>query len=95
MKVRVTYDTPQMKVNEVFSGDTAEAVVNEMKKTVASHLNFALRLAIGAMGPAQFAQEVVKKYNDATGKRVPLPTTCSEFLEAGAREGIVTFLDRN
>ena len=35
MKVRVTYKAPQMSVDEVFSGDTADAVVKAMQKAVA------------------------------------------------------------
>lgn len=90
MKVRVTQETKQFSIDEVFTGATPEAVITAMQKTVASKLNFALRLVVNTMSPLQFAQEVVKRYNDATGKQIPTPRTCSEFIQLGVNEGIAT-----
>ena len=93
MKVRITQTTPQMTVDEVFTGTTAEDVVRAMQKEVASRVNFALRLMVNALSPLQFAQEVVKRYNDATKKSVPIPRSCQEFIDVGIGEGIVTILE--
>lgn len=94
MRVRIQYRTPEMAVDETFSGRDAEAVVAAMKQKVASELNFALRLVVNAMTPLAFAQEVVKRYNDALKKALPLPQSCAEFLKQGEAEGIVVVLER-
>ena len=94
MKVRVAHRTPQMNIDEVFAGPTSEAVVLAMQKAVASKVNFALRLFVNAMSPLQFAQEVVKRYNEASGKNVPPPRSCDEFIQLGEAEGIATVLER-
>ena len=94
MKVRVTYNSPQMGVDEVFSGDSPEDVVRAMQRAVAAKVNFALRILVNSLSPLSFAQEVVKRYNEATRKSVPLPRSCAEFLELGEKEGLATFLER-
>ncbi len=94
MKVRVLFNTPQMKVDEVYSGQSAEDIVGQMKRSVASHLGFALKMAVNAMSPTKFAQETVRRYNDATGKSVPIPDSCEAFLESARAEGIVTYLEK-
>lgn len=93
MKVRVSYHTPDMQVDETFSGDTPEAVVAAMQRTIAARLNFALRLLVNAMSPAQFAQEVVARYNEATRRSIPRPQSCAEFLRLAEAEGVVKILD--
>jgi len=94
MKVRVTYRTPDMAIDETFVGGDAETVVTAMKQKAASQMKFALRLVVNAMSPLAFAQEVVKRYNEATKKSVPRPQSCEEFLKQGEAEGIVTFLEK-
>lgn len=94
MKVRITQKTPQFSVDETFTGNTADDIVRAMKDTVAARVNFMLRPFVTAMTPLQFAQEVVRRYNDATHKSISAPQSCAEFLDQGEREGIVTFLDR-
>lgn len=93
MKVRIQYKTPDLAVDETFSGRDAEAVVAAMKQKVASELNFALRMVVSAMTPLAFAQEVVKRYNDALKKALPRPQSCAEFLRQGEAEGIVTVVE--
>jgi hypothetical protein len=93
VKVRVTYKTPDISVDEVFQGPDCEAVVAAMQKAVAGRLNFALRLFVNAMSPTAFAQEVVSRYNAAMKKSVPRPASCEEFVRLGVEEGIVTVLE--
>ncbi len=93
MKVKVHYDTPQMSVDEVFSGGTADDVVAAMQKAVAARLNFLMKPLVMAMGPTQFAQEVVSRYNTGTGRSVAKPSSAQEFLTLGEAEGIVTILE--
>jgi hypothetical protein len=93
MKVRLTYTTPQLAVDEAFTGGDADSVVEAMKKTVAGRVNFALRMVVNAMSPLQFAREVVSRYNAAKGTAVAPPSSCAEFLQQGVREGIVTIID--
>lgn len=94
MKVRVVYQTPQVRVDEIFTGKDAETVVGAMQKAVAAKLNFAMRLLVNSMSPLGFAQEVVKRYNEETKKSLPLPQSCLHFLQQGEQEGIVIFLEK-
>jgi len=94
MKVRITYTAPQMSVDKTFIGENADDVVRQMQKEVASHVNFLMRPFVMGMSPTAFGQEVVSRYNDATGRSVPKPRSADECLTLGEREGIVEFLDR-
>lgn len=82
-----------MNVDEVFTGDTADAVVKAMQKAVAARLNFLMKPIALGMSPTQFTQEVVSRYNSGTGRSVTKPKSAEEFLTLGQAEGIVTFLD--
>jgi hypothetical protein len=93
MRVRVKYSAPQMSVDEVFSGGTADDVVRAMQQAVAARLNFLMKPIVLHMSPAQFGQEVVRRYNQASGRAVPTPQSAQEFLTLGQAEGIVTVLE--
>lgn len=93
MKVRVTYRASQMAIDETFEGATADAIVTAMQREVAGRLNFLMRPFVLGMTPTGFAQEVVRRYNEATGKSVASPRNCAEFLTLGEAEGIVTILE--
>jgi hypothetical protein len=87
MKVRVNINQQGVEINEVFTGNTSEAIVSAMKARVARELNFALRLVINGMSDLSFAQEVVRRYNENTRKNVPIPTSCDQFLQSAQTEG--------
>jgi hypothetical protein len=93
MRVRVTYSAPQMSVDEVFAGNTADDVVRAMQRAVAGRLNFLMKPVVLSMSPTQFGQEVVKRYNQAAGRAVATPHSAHEFLTLGQAEGMVTVLD--
>jgi len=93
MHVHVQYRFRQMEVDEVFAGPDSQTVVAEMKRLVASRAGLGVRLALAAMSPLQFAQEVARRYAQATGRSVPAPASCDEFLRLGQAEGIVTVLE--
>ncbi len=93
MRVRVQFQAEQIRVDEYFNGNSAEEIVRQMQSKVASKVNFVMRLAVNALSPLQFSQEAIRRYNDATGKTLPIPQTCEEFLKLGQQEGIVTFLE--
>src|SRR5690242_19030946 len=79
MKVFVNVALEGMAINEAFEGSTADEVVGKMKARVARELNFMMKMAVNAMSNLQFAQEVVRRYNDMKKLRLPLPTSCQEF----------------
>ena len=93
MKVRVSYRSADMSVDEVFTGASPEAVVSGMQRAVAGKVNFALRILVNSLSPLSFAQEVVKRYSEATGKSIPSPKSCAEFLEMGVKEGLATVIE--
>lgn len=90
MQVRVTIDQSGMKVDEAFTGTTADEVVGKMKARVAKELNFALRVAVNAMSNLAFAQEVVKRLNESKSLNLPPPKTCTEFIQMAQEQGFAT-----
>ena len=94
MKVRITYQTREITVDERFIGETADVVVASMQAAVSVRLGFALRLFVNAMSPLQFAQEAVRRYNEASERSLPIPDSCDDFIRLGESEGIVAILER-
>lgn len=90
MKVHVQIKQQGVEVNEVFTGNNADAIVGAIKTRVARELNFALRMVVNGMSNLGFAQEVVKRYNESKQKRIPIPATCEEFLASAQAEGLAT-----
>jgi len=90
MRVHVKINQSNYNIDEVFEGASAEDVVGLMKARVAKELSFALRIAVNAMGNLTFAQEIIKRLNAAKNLKLPIPTTCAEFLEQAQQQGIAT-----
>ncbi len=90
MKVRIDIREKGFSLSDIFEGATAEEIVSKVKARIARDLPFALRLAVGAMSPLAFAQEVVKRYNDARKATVPAPQSCQEFLQTAVSLGLAT-----
>lgn len=79
-----------MKVDEVVSGDTAEAVVAAMQKRVAAEAGFIVGAVVKRMTPLMFAQEATRRYNAALKDNAPIPQTCDEFIQTGVTKGFAT-----
>ena len=77
-----------------FAGDTAEAVVAEIKKAFADLLPFPSRMALNLASPLFFGQRVVQGYSEARKKSLPVPRSCTEFLQQCEAEGIITIMTR-
>lgn len=88
MKVHLKFQQDKINVDESFTGGNADEVVGKMKARVTRELPFAMRFVVSAMSNVMFAQEVVKRYNEAQKKDVPLPTTCAEFLQRAQEQGL-------
>ena len=93
MKVRVTYNAPEIAIDETFAGANAQEIVAAMKRMVASQAGFAVRFVINAMSPTQFAQEVARRYCEATGKSLKVPADSAEFLKLAEDEGIARVIE--
>ncbi len=93
MKVHAHINDQGFKVDEVFTGVTADAVVSLMKARVAKEMGFAMKLAINAMPNLAFVREVVKRYNEGKGTHLPEPTSCDHFLQIAQDEKLVTLLE--
>ncbi|HSV72532.1 MAG TPA: hypothetical protein VLH79_02095 [Chthonomonadales bacterium] len=89
----MTYQTPDVHIDEVFSGASADEVVSAMQRAVAARGSLAVRLFVGALSPLSFAQVAVDRYNDAAQRSIARPTSCEEFLRSSEREGLLTVLD--
>lgn len=81
MSVHVHITHPPINVNETFTGRNADEVVGKLKARVLPELNFAMRLMVNSFSNLRFAQEVVRRYNDAEKTNYPLPNSCWEFLQ--------------
>lgn len=95
MKVRVHIQHGDIKIDEVIEGKTAAEIVVAAKAKTASKLPFGLRLAVNAMGPHAFMQELVKRYNAELKPKPPvaIPNTAEEFLQTAVTLGFVTILE--
>ena len=93
MKVHAQIDQQGFKIDEVFSGANADAVVGQMKARVAKEMGFAMKLAINAMPNVSFVREVVKRYAEGMKKTLPEPTSCEHFLQIAQEEKLVTVLE--
>lgn len=87
MRVHINIDQQGLTVKETFAGKSADEVVGAVKARVTRELPFALRIAVGAMSNLHFAQEVVRRYNNAQKRNLPLPTSCEEFLNLAQSQG--------
>lgn len=90
MRVRVHIDQSGMKINEEFVGQTADEIVGKVKSRLVKELNFAMKIVVNAMSNLSFAQEIVKKVNEAKKQNLPLPTSCEEFFRLAQDQGYAT-----
>lgn len=88
MKVRINITEQNWTIRETITAASAEEVVSQIKSRVQRELPFALRLFVGGMAPLPFAQEIVRNYNKARHKSVPVPGSCAQFIALAEREGI-------
>jgi hypothetical protein len=93
MRVRVSYSTSDIQIDEVFDGANADAIVSAMQRLVAARAGFAIRLLINSLSPLQFAQQVVTRYNETLNKSISMPRSCAEFISLGQSEGIVEVIE--
>lgn len=93
MKLHVHFETDQMKVDEVVSGDTAEQVVAAMQARVAKEAGFLVGAVVKRMTPLAFAQEATRRYNTAAGDSAPIPDSCDAFIRTGIEKNFATLVD--
>lgn len=95
MKVRVQIQHDTLKLDEVIEAKNAEEIVALAKSKTAAKLPFALRLAVNAMSPHIFMQEIVKRYNAELKPNPPIaiPNSADEFLQTAVKLGFVTIIE--
>ena len=86
MKVRVSLEIADRKIDEVVDGRDADDVLAQAKARVERELGFK-GMFLKLMSPLGFAQEVVKRYNSSTGSTYAIPQNADEFLKLGADLG--------
>lgn len=92
MKVRVQLDIEDRHIDETIEAPDALGVLQAAQDKVAKALGWK-GLLVRALTPVQFAQEAVKRYNEAKVKNYPLPSTVEEFVEFGKSTGYLTVID--
>jgi hypothetical protein len=93
LTVRAAFRAGDLSVDETFSGATPENVVAAIQTAVARRAPLAMRLAIGLLTPLRFAQMVVIRYGEASGRVFPPPSTCAEFIALAQSEGFAVVIE--
>ena len=91
MKVRVTMEVADRKIDEVVTGVNADDILAQAKSRVERELGWK-GFFLKAFTPLAFGQEAVRRYNAATDSRYAIPETCDEFLHLGVDLGYFTIL---
>ena len=68
MRIRVRYSTPDITLDEVFTGADADAVVSAMQSEAANRANFMVRMLVRSLTPLGFAQQRAWPYRWCTGR---------------------------
>ena len=92
MKVRVTFEMGDKKVDEVVDAASADDLLTQAKARVARELGWR-GMFLSAMTPLKFAQTAVGMYNERFKTAHPLPQTADEFLRFGEQTGNITVLE--
>jgi hypothetical protein len=93
LKLHVHFQVGEIRVDEAVEGATSEEVVAHMQRRGAQEAGFLVGAFIRRMTPLQFAQEVTRRYNAAAGGELPVPTSCSQFLQMMRDRNFATLLE--
>lgn len=86
MKVRVSLEIAERRVDEVVTGINAEDVLAQAKARVEQEIGWK-GLFLKLMSPLGFAQEVVRRYNASTNSQYSIPQSADEFIKLGSDLG--------
>lgn len=89
MVIRMRLQINGKEIDQTFEGESANEVVDAMRKSAAEQSPWLIRAAVNRMSPLHFAQEAVKRYNSGTNGSHPIPESCEAFLTTGKTMGIV------
>jgi len=92
MKVHVILAIDGRQIDQIIEADSPDGVLVEAKERVAREIGFK-GFFIRAMSPLAFAQEAVRRYNEAYGKSCALPATAADFLAFGEETGHLIVLE--
>ena len=92
MKVRVKVSFEGNSIDETVEAVSLEALLITVRDRVARELGWK-GLLLKTLSPLQFAQESVKRYNEAFCKNQPIPKTLEDFLEFGKSIGTLTVIE--
>lgn len=92
MKVRVSLEVAERKIDEIVEAPNAGALLVEAKNRVAKELGWK-GMFLNAMSPISFAQMAVKKYNENFHTDYAIPETAEQFIEFGTRTGNLEVLE--
>ncbi len=88
MKVRVTYKTGDIDLDDVFAGENAKEIVSSIQKTTASRSSN-MGYMIQGLTPEEFAWEAIKYVNNERGWDLPIPYNCDQFVDVGMKGGFI------
>lgn len=88
MKVRVTYKTGDIDLDDVFAGENAKEIVTSIQKTTASR-SYNMGYMIRGLSPEQFASEAIQYVNNERGLNLPIPYNCDQFVDSGMKGGFI------
>jgi len=93
MKLHVKFDISGLSVDEMIEGETSADIARTAKRVIASRLDFLSGAFVKSMSDLGFAQEVVRRYNSATGSSCSLPKSTDAFVEWVIERGLASVVE--
>ena len=93
MKLHVTFSISDLSVDDVIEGDGVADITHKAKLAIAERLGFLAGAFVRSMPDLEFAREVVRRYNGATGADCTLPPTVDRFVEWAIERKLASAVD--
>jgi hypothetical protein len=93
MKLRVNFDLQGLSVDETVEGSGASEITRQAKTAIAGRLGFIAGAFVRSMPDIEFAREVVRRYNSATGTSCAAPVTVDEFIHWVLAQKLATVVE--
>ena len=93
MKLQIKFDIQGLSVDEAIEGAGAPEITHQAKMTIASRLGFLAGVFVKSMPDLEFAREVTRRYNSATGSHCDMPASVEHFIEWAIAQGLASVID--
>lgn len=87
MKIHLQLQLMNQKIEETIEGQDAAALLHMVKQETGKRVPFFLRGIVNGMTDMGFAQEAVRRANQANGRKDPSPASAQDFLDWAVERG--------